>query len=48
MPRSALEWPALKVLANKVTVRESWKSMCGRVGLKEWVALRVEASSFEM
>ena len=38
MPRSALEWPALKVLADKVRARKSWKTMCAREGLTEWVS----------
>ena len=38
MPRTALDWPALKVLADKVRARESWKTMCVREGLTEWVA----------
>jgi glutathione S-transferase len=38
MPRTALEWPALKVLADQVRARESWKTLCKREGLTEWVA----------
>ena len=38
MPRTALEWPALKAFADKVRRRESWKAMCEREGLTEWVA----------
>ena len=38
MPRKALEWPALKALADKVRTRESWKTMCEREGLTEWLA----------
>ena len=38
MPRTALEWPALKTLADKVRARDSWKAMCEREGLTEWVA----------
>ncbi len=38
MPRKALEWPALKKLADNVRARESWKLMCEREGLVEWVA----------
>ena len=37
MPRTALEWPALKALADKVRARDSWKTMCKREGLTEWV-----------
>ena len=37
MPRSALEWPALKRLADNVRARPSWKVMCDREGLTEWV-----------
>ena len=37
MPRKALEWPALKALADKVRARESWTTMCEREGLTEWV-----------
>ena len=38
MPRPALQWPHLKVLADKVRARESWKAMCEREGLTEWLA----------
>ncbi|MEP7156623.1 MAG: glutathione S-transferase family protein [Betaproteobacteria bacterium] len=38
MPRNALEWPHLKVLADKVRARDSWKKMCEREGLTEWIA----------
>ena len=38
MPRTALEWPALKAFADKMRARESWKAMCEREGLTEWVA----------
>lgn len=38
MPRSALQWQALKRLADNVRARESWKTMCEREGLTEWVA----------
>ena len=37
MPRKALEWSALKALADKVRARESWTTMCEREGLTEWV-----------
>ena len=38
MPRPALEWPALAALAGRVRARDSWKVMCKREGLTEWVA----------
>ena len=38
MPRKALEWPHLKGLADNVRARPSWKTMCEREGLTEWVA----------
>ncbi len=36
MPRSALEWPALKELALRVRARPSWQTLYQREGLTEW------------
>ena len=36
MPRPATEWPSLKVLADLVRARESWKKVYAVEGLTEW------------
>ena len=36
MPRPATEWPSLKVLADLVRARESWKKLYAIEGLTEW------------
>jgi glutathione S-transferase len=36
MPRSALEWPALKEFATRMRARASWKKMYEVEGLTEW------------
>ena len=36
MPRTALEWPSLKRLADLVRARPSWKRLCEIEGLTEW------------
>lgn len=36
MPRTALEWPALKALAERVRSRPSWQTLYAREGLTEW------------
>ena len=36
MPRPALEWPALKALAQRVRARPSWQTLYLREGLSEW------------
>ena len=36
MPHSALAWPALKALAEKVRARPSWQTLYQREGLAEW------------
>ena len=36
MPHSALEWPALKALAQLVRARASWQTLYQREGLTEW------------
>ncbi len=38
MPRSALEWPALRRLADLVRARPSWARLCEIEGLTEWRA----------
>ena len=37
MPKTALAWPHLKALADRVRARPSWKTMYEREGLTEWV-----------
>ncbi|HVN98884.1 MAG TPA: glutathione S-transferase family protein [Steroidobacteraceae bacterium] len=36
MPRSALEWPALKVFAQHMRARPGWQRLCELEGLAEW------------
>lgn len=36
MPRTALEWPALKRFASLVRRRESWQQLCDVEKLEEW------------
>lgn len=36
MPRSALDWPALKRFAGLVRGRDSWQRLCDAEGLDEW------------
>ena len=36
MPRSALEWPALKAFAQRMRERASWQRLCELEGLTEW------------
>lgn len=36
MPKTALTWPHLKALADRVRARPSWKSLYAREGLTEW------------
>jgi len=36
MPRTALEWPSLKILADQVRARDSWKKLYEIEGLIEW------------
>jgi glutathione S-transferase len=36
MPRTALEWPALKELAQRVRARPSWQTLYQREGMTEW------------
>ena len=36
MPRPATEWPSLRVLADLVRARESWKKVYAVEGLTEW------------
>ena len=36
MPRTALEWPALKALAQRVRARPSWQTLYQRESLTEW------------
>lgn len=36
MPRSALDWSALKRFARLVRGRESWQRLCDAEGLEEW------------
>ena len=36
MPRPATEWPALKLLADRVRARASWKKLYELEGLTEW------------
>jgi len=36
MPRTALEWPSLKLLADKIRARDSWKKLYELEGLIEW------------
>jgi glutathione S-transferase len=36
MPRPALEWPALRRLADHVRARPSWTRLCDAEGLTEW------------
>lgn len=36
MPHPALEWPALKELAQRVRARPSWQTLYQREGLTEW------------
>jgi glutathione S-transferase len=38
MPRPALEWPALRRLADLVRARPSWRRMYEVEGLTEWAA----------
>jgi len=38
MPRSALEWPSLRRLADLVRARPSWRRMYELEGLTEWAA----------
>lgn len=37
MPKTALEWPHLKALADRVRARPSWTTLYEREGLTEWV-----------
>jgi glutathione S-transferase len=36
MPRPAIEWPALRALADRVRERRSWKKLYELEGLTEW------------
>ncbi|MDX1555941.1 MAG: glutathione S-transferase family protein [Xanthomonadales bacterium] len=36
MPRTALDWPALKRFASLVRGRDSWQHLCDAEGLDEW------------
>lgn len=36
MPRSAVEWPALKQFADLMRSRPSWQELCRREGLSGW------------
>jgi glutathione S-transferase len=36
MPKSALEWPALKQFASHMRARPSWQRLCELEGLTEW------------
>jgi len=36
MPRSGLEWPALRGFATRVRSRASWQRLCDIEGLSEW------------
>ena len=38
MPRTALEWPALKQFATRMRSRASWQRLCELEGLTEWRA----------
>ena len=37
MPKTALAWPHVKALADRVRSRASWKTLYEREGLTEWV-----------
>ncbi len=38
MPKTALEWPALKRFATRMRARSSWQQLCDIEGLTEWRA----------
>jgi glutathione S-transferase len=36
MPRSALDWPALKIFADTIRQRDSWQRLCDIEELEDW------------
>jgi len=46
MPRTALEWPSLKRLADLVRTRPSWKKVCEIEGTTDWPNYRPLASEW--
>lgn len=39
MPRTALEWPSLKMLADLVRARPSWKRLYEIEGITDWLCV---------